>query len=410
MLSYRLIAIALFAASASADCTTYNRVEDSKCAETCLGSFVGICPTSLVVSKGELKTGACSALGYTTKGADLKQKAGPCGTLTFTTYTKPAAVVAAALAEADACANYYLVKDGTCAEACLASTVGVCPVSIVAKFGGLSAGTCSTQGYTTKSGTTSQKAGPCGTLDFTTYTKPAENELAAQVALEAVADKAEHAEHVRRALWGGSRSDCPKVTPIDNLNLTEWVRATWYIQEQQVTGYQKEKDLFCVSATYDTSEETRKTVPFFGGTVVSVFNYAEENEVNGNPTNPNNKTVLCARIPDKNVPAKLLVAPCFLPNLLAGDYWVLAAGPSPDNYEWAIISGGQPTVKYDDGCTTKESGTNGSGFWLFSRSPVASAEQMAAMHQKAKDLGFTLSRLKQVPQDGCKREGAFIKH
>merc|ERR1719473_2515342 len=316
MLSYRLIAIALFAASASADCTTYNRVEDSKCAETCLGSFVGICPTSLVVSKGELKTGACSALGYTVKGDDLKQKAGPCGTLTFTTYTKPSTDLIA----------------------------------------------------------------------------------------EAVADAAAHAQFVAGL---GSKNECPKVKPIDNLNLTEWVRATWYIQEQQVTGYQKEEDLYCVSATYDV--QPSRTVPFFGGEVVSVYNYAEENEVNGKSTNPNNKTILCARVPDAKTPSKLLVAPCFLPNLLSGDYWILAAGPSPDNYEWAIISGGQPSVKYDDGCTTKETGTNGSGFWLFSRSPVADAAQMAAIKQKAKDLGFPLSRLHPVAQAGCKREGAFIK-
>jgi len=313
-----ILAAALSIGLGSAGCTTYNRVEDGKCAETCLGSFVGICPTSLVVSKGELKTGACSALGYTVKGDDLKQKAGPCGTLTFTTYTKPGADLIA----------------------------------------------------------------------------------------DAVADAAAHAQYIA-GLGSSGGSGCPKVTPIDNLNLTEWVRATWYIQEQQVTGYQKEEDLYCVSATYDV-QPSRK-VPFFGGEVVSVYNYAEENAVNGKSTNPNNKTILCARVPDAQTPSKLLVAPCFLPNLLAGDYWILAAGPSPDNYEWAIISGGQPSVKYDDGCTTKETGTNGSGFWLFSRSPVADAAQMAAIKQKAKDLGFTLSRLHPVAQAGCKREGAFIK-
>lgn len=404
MVRSNLILFAALVGLADAGCTTYNRVQDSTCAETCLGSFVGICPTSLVVSKGELKAGACSALGYTTKGADLKQKAGPCGTLTFTTYTKSEAAVRLTAGAAD-CTNYYLVKDGTCAESCLPSSVGICPVSIVAKLGGLSQGTCAPEGYTTKSGTTSQKAGPCGTLDFTTYTKPGNSgvEAMAALAITAVADAAAHAEF----LAASKTTDCPKVTPLQDLNLTEWVRASWYIQEQQVTGYQSEKDLFCVSATYDV-EPSRK-VPFFGGEVVSVFNYAEEDQVNGKPTNPNNKTILCARVPDKNTPSKLLVAPCFLPNLLAGDYWVLAAGPSPDNYEWAIISGGQPTVKYDDGCTTKETGTNGSGFWLFSRSEVAPADQLTMVKQKAKDLGFTLSRLHPVPQDGCKRDGAFIK-
>ena len=35
---------------------------------------------------------------------------------------------------------------------------------------------------------------------------------------------------------------------------------------------------------------------------------------------------LCAREEDPAVPAQLSVAPCFLPNGLAGPYWVLAVG------------------------------------------------------------------------------------
>ena len=45
----------------------------------------------------------------------------------------------------------------------------------------------------------------------------------------------------------------------------------------------------------------------------------------------------------------------------------LPTGPSPDNYEWAIISAGPPTESYPDGCTTKLTGVNGAGLWLFSR-------------------------------------------
>lgn len=71
-----------------------------------------------------------------------------------------------------ACVTYYLVKDGTCAEACLDDSIGICPRSVVVKAGGLTEGDCSSQGYTTAAGTNSQKAGPCGTLVFKLYTKP----------------------------------------------------------------------------------------------------------------------------------------------------------------------------------------------------------------------------------------------
>ncbi len=77
-----------------------------------------------------------------------------------------------ALPAASACDNYIKVVENVCAEACLGSTVGICPVSIVVDKGGLSKGSCSDSGYTQANGTTSQKAGPCGTLKFNDYVKP----------------------------------------------------------------------------------------------------------------------------------------------------------------------------------------------------------------------------------------------
>lgn len=199
---------------------------------------------------------------------------------------------------------------------------------------------------------------------------------------------------------------CPVVSVVEDFNIDEYIRKSWFVQKQQVNGYQPENALYCVAATY---ESEGKGVPFFWGTVISVYNYGNVNEVNGRNQNDSNGMVLCARQPDENTPAKLLVAPCFLPNFLAGDYWVVAAGPSPSNYEWAIISGGQPTEKYDDGCTTKESGINGSGFWFFTRAKVASEETLAEMESVARNLGFTTSLLKDVAQEGCNYEGANLK-
>ena len=78
-------------------------------------------------------------------------------------------------------------------------------------------------------------------------------------------------------------------------------------------------------------------------------------------------------------------------------------------YEWAVVMGGEPSVKWDDGCTTKEEGTNGAGLWLFSRTPTASKKAMAAMHELLKSKGIARSRLHAVPHAKCKYDGAFIK-
>merc|ERR1719183_2781456 len=63
--------------------------------------------------------------------------------------------------------------------------------------------------------------------------------------------------------------------------------------------------MFCVAATYALEG---KKVPFFSGTVVSVYNYANEDKVNGKNENANGM-ILCARVPDNKTPSKLEVAP-----------------------------------------------------------------------------------------------------
>jgi hypothetical protein len=81
------------------------------------------------------------------------------------------AAVALAAAAADSCTTYSKVVNGTCAQACLNKTVGVCPVALVVKLGGLSATTCAAAGFSQPDGTKPQKAGPCGTIVFDLYTK-----------------------------------------------------------------------------------------------------------------------------------------------------------------------------------------------------------------------------------------------
>merc|ERR1719240_1481494 len=190
------------------------------------------------------------------------------------------------------------------------------------------------------------------------------------------------------ALITMAMGECSPVRSVGNrLNLTEFTAHTWFIQEQQLTGYQPVESLFCVTATYDLNEARR--VPFFGGKVISVHNYANYGGVNGPNQNKNNMT-LCGRATNSEDTSKLSVAPCWLPNYFAGPYWVIGLA---DDYRWAVIIGGQPTERCADGCTTREDGVYNSGLWLFTRAQNATKEELAEMHQLLKAKGVARSRL-----------------
>ena len=203
--------------------------------------------------------------------------------------------------------------------------------------------------------------------------------------------------------------DCKTVSPLAELNITEYLRATWYSQQQQLTSYQPASELFCVSATYN--DEPDRTVPFFDGFVASAYNYATRQNVSGEPANTKDGMVLCARQQDPKVQGGLSVAPCFLPNVFTGPYDVVGVGVAADGvkYDWVIVSGGQPSEKQADGLCTTKTGTYFGGLWLFTRETVASDATVAAARAKMADLGISTSQLVDVPQAGCTYDGAFIK-
>lgn len=190
---------------------------------------------------------------------------------------------------------------------------------------------------------------------------------------------------------------CPKVNTMNNFNITEYVKSKWYIQKQQITSYLPLRENYCVTAKYELSD---KKIIGYNGIVLNVYNYANLDMVNGKNANKHNQ-VLCARIPNINISSKLLVAPCFLPNYFGGDYWVIAAGPHSNNYEWALVSGGQPTVHYDDGCTTKTTGSNGAGLWYFTRNQIVNNSIIEKLDKIAQYNGYTLSQLHDVNQTNC---------
>eukprot|EP00962_Isochrysis_galbana_P004957 scaffold1365_cov121-Isochrysis_galbana.AAC.6 len=198
-------------------------------------------------------------------------------------------------------------------------------------------------------------------------------------------------------IW--QQNPCQQVTTVNDvdftLSLEEYTRASWYVQKQQLTTYQPAEDLYCVTATYNLEGAQ---VPFFDGTVVTVYNQGTSSDlqpVNGGGT-------LCARIADDSKPDKLSVAPCFLPNVFAGAYWpVYIETNSTGEYTLVAVSGGQPDVVLSEDpilCTTSEDGINNSGLWILSRDPVAEPDALARAEAALLAMGIGTERLLDVQQ------------
>jgi len=216
------------------------------------------------------------------------------------------------------------------------------------------------------------------------------------------------------ALLSASSAVCPDLSSSTvQLDLTEFVRASWYVQEQQIAPYQAAESLYCVAATYDLEGAS---VPFYWGTVISVYNQNNNGRVGGSPnfTPPDRITPLCAR-DDDAANGKLKVAPCFLPNFLTGPYWVIGLTSASDGtYTGAAIIGGNPSVELSDGCTTPEEDVGGlvgggTGLWIFARDPVASPSIVADLKAQITRLGVATSRLMPVAQANCTYDGYFLK-
>lgn len=203
---------------------------------------------------------------------------------------------------------------------------------------------------------------------------------------------------------------CPTVTPVDpaDFDIDEWTRATWYVQEQQVNSYQPAEDLFCVTATYNLEGAS---VPFFSGTVISVYNRATKDDYVDDRGPKCGR--LCGRVQDANAGSTLSVAPCFLPNILTGPYWPVYIARNGTEYTAAVVTGGAPNV-YVSGtdetqdvlCTTCEDRSNGSGLWIFSRVPEESTETLDEIKDILKDMGISTDALIPVVQ-GSACEGAY---
>ena len=165
------------------------------------------------------------------------------------------------------------------------------------------------------------------------------------------------------------------------------------------------------------------------GTIV--YNTANEGSVTGrqvgtipnaNATGPFGQTGIVA-YPEpypKNATtaaSKLRVLPSFFEGLytlkpflpgISGPYWIVAtSGDTTAPDAWSVISGGPPKTPSNGACRTGRDGPqtffdiNGSGLWIFTRQPVASAATIEAARTAAKALGFDLTPLVNVTQAGC---------
>jgi len=186
--------------------------------------------------------------------------------------------------------------------------------------------------------------------------------------------------------------ECKEVSTQENFVLSDYVAKPWYIHMQAETQYSPPEQNYCVSARY--LERSRPS--FLWKYTVNVQNQARVGSTDGRLVGG----PLCAYNTDSSDPAKLAVAPCWLPKKVSGDYWVIRYN---EEEGYAIISGGQPTIPSGNtGLCKTGTGINQSGLWFFSRSPVRNETLISYLNDIAQnEEGFDTSILSPVDQAGC---------
>jgi len=185
--------------------------------------------------------------------------------------------------------------------------------------------------------------------------------------------------------------ECKEVSTQEKFVLSDYVANPWYIHMQAETLYSPQNQNYCVRAQY----LERRLPSFLWRYTVNVQNQARVGSTDGQLVGG----PLCAYNTDKSDPAKLAVAPCWLPQKSAGDYWVIRYN---EDEGYAIISGGQPTIPSGNGLCKTGTGVNQSGLWFFSRSPIRNETLITHLTDIAQnEEGFDTSVLSSVDQVGC---------
>lgn len=220
-----------------------------------------------------------------------------------------------------------------------------------------------------------------------------------------------------------TEATCLPVTTVDNFNITAYAQAPWYVQQQAENAYTPLDQNRCVTAQYAQRETSRPAwydLPVWlidpgnwWGYTIDVFNYADVTSDDGGDFSSMGGNLCAAQ--DADTPSQLSVAPCWLPPLFAGPYWIVAYQEDPtDGY--ALVSGGQPTQVVDgesdcgpDGtnaCCKTGDGINRSGLWILTRQKNPSATLVETVRGLAKQAGFATSVLFDVTHDeNCRVPG-----
>jgi len=174
-----------------------------------------------------------------------------------------------------------------------------------------------------------------------------------------------------------------------------YASARWYVQEQSITPYTPLSRAYCSYAQYTILEEDNDRT--FWGYIVGVDNYAEDAE--GNRSEENVNGFLCAA-QSRIEPGKLTVAPCFLPRIFGGPYWIVAYN---EERGYSLVSGGQPRIETEFGCRTTTKTINGSGLWLLTRNATRDEDLIDEVKAIGTELGLDTSSnvLNTVVHENC---------
>jgi len=180
---------------------------------------------------------------------------------------------------------------------------------------------------------------------------------------------------------------CKTVEVVKNFNLEAFASKPWFIQAQAVTAYLPETRNYCVSARYkirDSPTLLRYTVDVIN----QAYDSSKTDLQQGN---------LCA-VQSGDEPAKLTVAPCFIPSIFGGPFWVVGYD---EGEGYALISGGQPSHPTGDGLCTNGSSANDAGLWIFTRKQERDEMLLTKSMNQLKDMGFDTGVLNAVDQTDC---------
>ena len=98
-----------------------------------------------------------------------------------------------------------------------------------------------------------------------------------------------------------SQISCPPEgfdsVPADEIDIQAYISKPWFIQQQMPLAYQTESQLYCVRAAYKQIDDD----------LFEVYNYANNDRVNGPPQVTGDTFRLAAELEDPSAPSKLSV-------------------------------------------------------------------------------------------------------